>query len=83
MTTPIYPTMWQSYPASCVRDLLDYLEIYLLEDLTDEELSKGYEYLDPPLPKLCTKEECARPFYALGMCSSHYQQMKRIAKRAK
>lgn len=81
--TPIYPNMWQLYPASGSRDLMDYLEIWLLEDLTDEELSRGYEYLDPPLPKLCIKEDCERPIYVREMCMPHYQQWYYRTKKAK
>lgn len=77
---PIYPTMWQMYPASGIRDLLDYLEIWLFEDLTDEEFARGVDHLDPPMEKLCSMDDCTKPHLARGMCGMHYQRWERRVK---
>lgn len=78
----IWPTMWQKLPARN-RDLEDFLELYLLEDLTDEELARGYEYLNPPSVELCTVDGCENDLSARGMCSSHYSQWYYSTKKAK
>ena len=82
----VYRSMWQERPAS-TRDLQDYLEIWLLDDITDEELQKGYDYLagigQYNHPDRCTIDDCDRDLYSHGRCYRHYKREWDRANRAK
>lgn len=65
--TPIYPTMWQWYPAS-IRDLMDYLDSLVL---TPEERLVGIAYLDGP-DDVCVVDGCDQPSRSRDMCQRHY-----------
>lgn len=78
--TPIYPTTWQTHPASGFEDLLDYL--YSLA-LTPEQLKIGEAYLRPELMKFCAIEDCDRQQYTRKLCKPHYEKQLAKDKKAK
>lgn len=78
--TPIYPTMWQMYPAQEFEDMLDYL---LSLTLTPEQLRRGLAYLEIELIRICVIDQCDEEQYIRSMCKYHYGQWSYSKRKAR